>query len=78
MPQMTIWMAFTVIVVFRAREEVEMPPPGDVRPARLTVDMRDLVWDGLYAPVANGVWIAPVGDVAGYVNNQRASRRAGK
>ena len=45
-------------VVFRAREEVEMPPPGDVRPARLTVDMRDLVWDGLYAPVANGVWIA--------------------
>ena len=29
-------------VVFRAREHVEMPPPGDTRPARLTVDLRDL------------------------------------
>ncbi len=29
-------------VVFRAREHVEMPPPGDMRPARLTVDLRDL------------------------------------
>ena len=26
-------------VVFRAREQVEMPPPGDTRPARLTVQM---------------------------------------
>ena len=25
-------------VVFRAREQVDMPPPGDMRPARLTVD----------------------------------------
>jgi formate hydrogenlyase subunit 3/multisubunit Na+/H+ antiporter MnhD subunit len=39
-------------VVFRAREHVEMPPPGDMRPARLTVDLRDLIWDGLFAPVA--------------------------
>ena len=43
-------------VVFRAREQVEMPPPGDMRPARLTVDVRDLVWDALYAPIAAGVW----------------------
>ena len=41
--------------VFRAREHVDMPPPGDMRPARLTVDMRDLVWDTLYAPIAAGV-----------------------
>ncbi len=41
--------------VFRAREHVEMPPPGDLRPARLSVDLRDLIWDVLYAPVANGV-----------------------
>jgi formate hydrogenlyase subunit 3/multisubunit Na+/H+ antiporter MnhD subunit len=45
-------------VVFRAREHVEMPPPGNMGPARLTVTMRDLVWDTLYAPVANGVAFA--------------------
>jgi NADH:ubiquinone oxidoreductase subunit 5 (subunit L)/multisubunit Na+/H+ antiporter MnhA subunit len=45
-------------VVFRAREHVEMPPPGDARPARLTVDLRDLVWDALYAPIAGGVGFA--------------------
>ena len=38
-------------VVFRAREEVHMPPPGDPRPARLHVHLRDLLWDALYAPV---------------------------
>ena len=41
--------------VFRAREHVEMPPPGDLRPARLSVDLRDVIWDVLYAPVASGV-----------------------
>ena len=45
-------------VVFRAREHVEMPPPGDARPARLTVELRDLVWDALYAPIAGGVGFA--------------------
>jgi formate hydrogenlyase subunit 3/multisubunit Na+/H+ antiporter MnhD subunit len=45
-------------VVFRARERVEMPPPGDARAARLTVELRDLVWDTLYAPVAGGVGFA--------------------
>jgi hydrogenase-4 component B len=38
--------------VFHAREHIEMPPPGDLRPARFTVDLRDLIWDVLYAPVA--------------------------
>jgi len=42
-------------VVFRARERVEMPPPGDMRPARFEAQMRDLVWDGLYAPIAGAV-----------------------
>ena len=42
-------------VVFRAREVVEMPPPGDVRPARLTVELHDLIWETLYAPIAGGV-----------------------
>jgi NADH:ubiquinone oxidoreductase subunit 5 (subunit L)/multisubunit Na+/H+ antiporter MnhA subunit len=42
-------------LVFRAREQVEMPPPGDLRPARLHLQLRDVVWDALYAPVADAV-----------------------
>ncbi|HET9175627.1 MAG TPA: hydrogenase 4 subunit B [Pseudolabrys sp.] len=38
--------------VFHAREIGEMPPPGATAPARLTVEMRDLIWDALYAPIA--------------------------
>ena len=38
--------------VFRAREIGEMPPPGATAPARLTVDLRDLIWDFAYAPIA--------------------------
>jgi formate hydrogenlyase subunit 3/multisubunit Na+/H+ antiporter MnhD subunit len=41
--------------LFRARERVEMPPPGDPRPARLSVDLKDPVWDVLYAPAGSGV-----------------------
>jgi formate hydrogenlyase subunit 3/multisubunit Na+/H+ antiporter MnhD subunit len=41
--------------VFLAREEVMMPPPGDARAAQFHVRLRDLVWDGLYAPVAEAV-----------------------
>ncbi len=38
--------------VFRAREIGEMPPPGATTPARLTVELRDLIWDAAYAPIA--------------------------
>jgi formate hydrogenlyase subunit 3/multisubunit Na+/H+ antiporter MnhD subunit len=38
--------------VFHAREVGDMPPPGAVRPARLTVEVRDLIWDAAYAPIA--------------------------
>jgi hydrogenase-4 component B len=38
-------------VVFRAREQVEMPKPGDTAIARLRVDLRDPVWDTLYVPI---------------------------
>jgi formate hydrogenlyase subunit 3/multisubunit Na+/H+ antiporter MnhD subunit len=41
--------------VFRAREIGEMPPPGATAPARLTVDLQDLIWDIGYAPVAAGI-----------------------
>jgi hydrogenase-4 component B len=37
---------------FRAREHVEMPLPGDPRPARLLVEVRDPVWERLYEPLA--------------------------
>jgi formate hydrogenlyase subunit 3/multisubunit Na+/H+ antiporter MnhD subunit len=42
-------------IVFRAREHGEMPPPGSLAPARLSVDLRDRIWDALYAPLADGV-----------------------
>jgi hydrogenase-4 component B len=38
--------------VFHAREIGEMPPPGSTRPARLTVELRDLIWDAAYQPIA--------------------------
>jgi hydrogenase-4 component B len=37
--------------VFRAREYVEMPKPGDTAAAKLRVDLRDTIWDALYQPV---------------------------
>jgi hydrogenase-4 component B len=45
-------------VVFRAREHVDMPRPGDGRAARITVELHDVVWDALYAPIAAGVGYA--------------------
>jgi hydrogenase-4 component B len=42
-------------VVFRAREQVEMPPPGDTRPARLKVELHDLIWEAIYAPLVVGI-----------------------
>ena len=45
-------------VVFRAREHAEMPPPGDTRPARFTVELSDPIWDWLYAPLVAGIGAA--------------------
>lgn len=45
-------------IVFRAREQVDMPAPGDPRPARLTVELRDLAWEWLYDPLATAVAFA--------------------
>lgn len=42
-------------LVFRAREEVEMPAPGALGPARFTLRVQDLVWEGLYLPIAGAV-----------------------
>ncbi len=40
---------------FRAQERVDMPTPGELRPARLTVEMHDLVWEFIYDPVTHAV-----------------------
>jgi formate hydrogenlyase subunit 3/multisubunit Na+/H+ antiporter MnhD subunit len=45
-------------VTFRARETVVMPRPGELKPARFTVTLRDLVWDAFYVPVASGIQLA--------------------
>jgi hypothetical protein len=41
--------------VFRARESVDMPAPGDLRPARFELQVRDLAWDFAYQPVVRAV-----------------------
>jgi hydrogenase-4 component B len=45
------------------RESVDMPAPGDLRPARYEVTILDPVWEYLYAPVAGFVGFA-----AGHLN----------
>jgi formate hydrogenlyase subunit 3/multisubunit Na+/H+ antiporter MnhD subunit len=42
-------------VVFRAREELDLPPPGDARAARLVVRLHDVPWDLFYVPAAKAV-----------------------
>src|SRR5713101_3426907 len=44
--------------LFDAREDVAMPAPGDIAAARLTIRLRDLAWEMLYAPVGGAIWFA--------------------
>ena len=37
--------------MFRARETVSMPRPGEIRAAHFAVVIRDLVWEWLYVPI---------------------------
>jgi hypothetical protein len=41
--------------MFRATEKVDMPSPGSTAPAHFSVEIRDRVWDALYAPVSGVV-----------------------
>ncbi len=41
--------------VFRASERIDMPPPGDLRPARIQVELHDLAWELIYTPIARAV-----------------------
>jgi formate hydrogenlyase subunit 3/multisubunit Na+/H+ antiporter MnhD subunit len=42
-------------VAFVARDHLDMPPPGDIRPARFGIEVHDRVWDGIYTPILRGV-----------------------
>ncbi len=44
--------------VFQAHEQVDMPAPGDPRPARIEIKLRDLIWDTFYAPISGWIWFA--------------------
>ncbi|HUZ73880.1 MAG TPA: hydrogenase 4 subunit B [Stellaceae bacterium] len=44
--------------VFAARERVTMPPPGSTAPATIHVELRDLVWESIYAPIGRAVLTA--------------------
>lgn len=41
--------------IFHARESVDMPDPGDLRPASFHVDLRDPAWEGIFLPISRGV-----------------------
>jgi hydrogenase-4 component B len=45
-------------LMFHARDHVDMPAPGDIRPARLRIELHDLVWEGMYLPLAGAVGYA--------------------
>jgi hydrogenase-4 component B len=45
-------------VVFAAHDHVDMPPPGDVRRARITRFIRDPIWALGYAPLGSAVQAA--------------------
>jgi formate hydrogenlyase subunit 3/multisubunit Na+/H+ antiporter MnhD subunit len=45
-------------LIFRARDHVDMPPPGDPRPARLRIELHDPVWEGMYVPLVGAVGYA--------------------
>jgi formate hydrogenlyase subunit 3/multisubunit Na+/H+ antiporter MnhD subunit len=45
-------------MLFGAREQVDMPAPGQTRPASLKVTVHDPIWEAIYAPIAVAVGFA--------------------
>jgi NADH:ubiquinone oxidoreductase subunit 5 (subunit L)/multisubunit Na+/H+ antiporter MnhA subunit len=46
-------------LAFSAREEIDMPRPGETRAAKLKVSMRDPIWETLFTPIGGAVgWTA--------------------
>ena len=42
-------------IVFRAREQVTLPKPGDTAAAKLEVDIHDTIWETFYLPIIHAV-----------------------
>ena len=42
-------------VVFAARDALDMPPPGTLRPARIAKTIHDPAWEGLFAPIGSAL-----------------------
>ncbi len=58
--------------VFAVREHVDLPEPGDPRPATASASWRDLVFDGAYLRVGRAVlWIADRSNVHQFLTNRR-------
>jgi formate hydrogenlyase subunit 3/multisubunit Na+/H+ antiporter MnhD subunit len=47
-------------LAFVTRQHIDMPKPGETRPARFELTLGDRIWDLIYAPLANGVERAAV------------------
>ncbi len=51
-------------LLVHARERLYMSAPDDLRPARIQVTLRDLIWDWLYMPI-----VSAVTEIAGRLNH---------
>jgi hydrogenase-4 component B len=59
-------------LVFRSHETVDMPEPGDNRPASIVKVSHDLAWDSFYEPIARGVaWTADAMNVLQFLTIRR-------
>jgi formate hydrogenlyase subunit 3/multisubunit Na+/H+ antiporter MnhD subunit len=59
-------------VLFRARDTVDMPEPGDNRAGGIAHSIRDPVWDGAYTPLGIAVgWIATAANVMQFLTIRR-------
>ena len=47
-------------LAFVTHEHIDMPKPGEMRPARFELMLGDRIWDLIYAPLANSVERAAV------------------
>jgi formate hydrogenlyase subunit 3/multisubunit Na+/H+ antiporter MnhD subunit len=57
---------------FKVTETVEMPPPGDTRPARISVQLRDPIWEFAYLPLTRGIsWVADLLNPIQYMTIRR-------
>ena len=59
-------------VLFHARETVDMPPPGNNRPASIVRTLADPIWDTIYAPLGHAVtWLAGQANVLQFLTIRR-------